>query len=276
MKKLFKKKEKSTEVKKAEVEAEMGFLDHLEQLRWHILRSFAAVFVIGIAVFIAKDFVFGTIIFGPLKESFPTFQMFCTLAESMCFGPPKMQLDTINIGEQFIIHIKSSIMIGFICSFPYVFWEIWRFVKPGLYDKEKKYTRGVVVIASLLFISGVLFGYFIISPFALNFLGNYTVAENVESGGTLASYITYMFMFTLPTGIIFQLPIVVYFLSKIGLVTPEFMKKYRRHAIVVILILAAIITPPDIITQFLIGIPVYFLYEISIIISKRVQPDPDF
>lgn len=275
MKKLLKKKSKSKEVKKPEVEAEMGFLDHLETLRWHILRSFAAIFVFAIVIFMAKKIVFDIVIMGPMNEWFPTFRFFCSFGEAMCFAPPNLEILPRLLGEQFLVHIKVSAILGFICAFPYVFWEIWRFVKPGLYAREQKYARGIVLTCSLLFMLGVTFGYFVIAPFALNFLGNYTVGEVVNNSTSLASYVSYMTMFTLPTGIVFELPVVVYFLSKIGLVTPAFMKKYRKHSIVVILIMAAIITPPDIVTQFLIGIPVYFLYEISIIISKRVQPDPE-
>lgn len=274
MKKLLKKKAKSKELKKPKVEAEMGFLDHLETLRWHILRSVVAIFVFAIAIFLAKKIVFDIVVMGPMNEWFPTFRFFCALGEKMCLTPPDMEIIPRVLGEQFLVHIKVSAILGFICAFPYVFWETWRFVKPGLYAKEQKYARGIVFTCSLLFLMGVVFGYFVIAPFALNFLGNYTVGEVVNNSTSLASYVGYMTMFTLPTGIVFELPVVVYFLSKVGLVTPEFMKKYRKHSIVVILIMAAIITPPDIVTQFLIGIPVYFLYEISIVISKRVQPDP--
>ena len=192
----------------------------------------------------------------------------------MCFSPPALEIIPRQLGEQFYVHLKTSIVMGLICAFPYVFWEIWKFVKPGLYAKEQKYARGIVFICSMLFLIGVLFGYYVVAPFAIKFLGSYTVDPNVSNSSTLASYAGFLTMATLPVGIIFELPIVVYFLSKVGLITPEFMKKYRKHAIVVILIFAAIITPPDVMTQFLIGVPVYLLYEISIVISKRVQPDP--
>jgi len=174
-----------------------------------------------------------------------------------------------ELGEQFFTHLKVSIWLGIIISFPYIFWEMWRFIKPGLYAKEQKAARGIVFVCSFLFLLGVLFGYYVISPFAITFLAGYSIATEVVSSPTLSSYVNYMTMFTVPTGIIFELPVVVYFLSRIGLVTPEFMKKYRRHAVIVILIFAAIITPPDVITQFLIGIPVFILYEISIHISRR-------
>ncbi|MBT8190701.1 MAG: twin-arginine translocase subunit TatC, partial [Bacteroidia bacterium] len=160
---------------------------------------------------------------------------------------------------------------GIILAFPYTFWEIWRFIKPGLYPNEKKAARGVVTICSLLFLTGVLFGYYVISPFAITFLAGYSVSPEVVSSPTLASYVSYMTMFTVPTGLLFELPIVVYFLSIVGILTPSFMRTYRRHSIVMIFLLAAIITPPDITTQFLIGIPIIFLYEISIFISARAH-----
>lgn len=275
MNKIKKKKEKSKKLPEDTKEEEMSFLDHLETLRWHILRAGIAIIAFAIIIFTAKTFVFDVIIGGPLKEWFPTYGLFCKVAESMCFGPPNFQIIPKDITEQFIVHIKSSLVLGFIISFPYVFWEIWKFVKPGLYDKEKEYAKGVVFICSALFLTGVLFGYFIIAPFALNFLGNYSVGDFTTQASSLNSYVSSLTAFTLPTGVVFQLPVLVYFLSKIGLVTPEFMRKYRRHSIIVILIMSAIITPPDVITQFLIGIPVYGLYEISILISKRVQPKDD-
>ena len=154
-------------------------------------------------------------------------------------------------------------------AFPYILWEVWRFVKPGLYDNEKRAARGFVLICSFLFLSGVLFGYFVIAPFAIKFLASYDIGA--INAPTLESYVNYMVLFTLPTGIIFQLPVLVYFLTKIGLIDAEFMRTYRRHAIVLILILSAMITPPDVITQFLIGIPLFFLYELSINVARRVK-----
>ncbi|MEY2904922.1 MAG: hypothetical protein RJA52_938, partial [Bacteroidota bacterium] len=179
-----------------------------------------------------------------------------------------------GFGESFITSIKVSFIAGFILSFPYVFWEIWKFISPGLYKKEKRATRGIVLICSILFLIGVLFGYFVIAPFAVNFLAGYQI-PGVENSPTLNSFITYMVMFTAPAGLIFELPIVVYFLSKIGLLTPKIMRTYRRHAIIGILILAALITPPDVVTQFLIGIPLFILYEISIFVSAKVEADQE-
>ena len=254
---------------------EMSFLEHLEELRWHIIRAAISVFVFAVATFIAKDFVFNKIVFAPKYPDFITYKAICNfsnsigLGDAMCFAPPDFTFITPIFGELFIQHLKVSVMLGIIASFPYIFWELWRFIRPGLYPKEQKAARGMVTICSGLFLTGVLFGYYIISPFAITFLAGYQI-EGVEAMPALSSYINYMTMFTLPVGIVFELPIVVYFLSKVGLITPEFMKSYRRHAVIVILLLAAIITPPDVITQILVGMPLYLLYEISIVISRRV------
>ena len=249
---------------------EMSFLDHLEQLRWHMIRAIIATALIAIVIFLAKDLIFDVIIFGPKKPTFVTYEFFCGLSDRFCFSPPDFDVITRKLEERFVTHIKVSIILGIIVAFPYIFWEIWRFVKPGLYKEEQRATRGVVFISSFLFLSGIAFGYFVISPFAITFLAGYDVSDTLATV-TLGDFVSLMTMFTFPAGLIFELPIVVYFLSKIGLLTPEFMKKYRRHSFIIILILAAVITPPDVITQFLIGLPLYFLYEISIIISRRVN-----
>ena len=248
---------------------DMSFLEHLEALRWHILRSFVAILVVAVVVFTAKDFVFNKIIFAPKYGDFITYRVICSIADFLCFQPTEFEILTRDLGEQFIVHLKSSFWIGLVVAFPYVFYQIWKFVKPGLYDKEKKVTRGVVLICSLLFTLGVLFGYFIISPFAISFLSSYNVGAT--SAPTLASYINYMTMFTIPAGIVFELPVVVYFLAKLGVLGPKTMKKYRRHSIIVILIMASIITPPDMVTQILIAFPLFALYELSIVIARRVQ-----
>jgi sec-independent protein translocase protein TatC len=250
---------------------EMSFLEHLEALRWHIIRAIAAIVVVGIGVFVAKDFVFDKIILGPTNQDFATYRWFCSLGEKLCFYPKGLEIITRDISEQFLVHIRVSVWLGLIVAFPYVFWEFWRFVKPGLYDKERNAARGVVFICSALFIVGVLFGYYIISPFAITFLSSYSVSEKIANTTTLSTLVNSMTMFTIPTGLVFELPIVIYFLAKIGLVSADFLKTYRRHAIVVILIVAAIITPPDVITQLLVTIPLYSLYEVGIVIAKRVE-----
>ncbi|MEM8906417.1 MAG: twin-arginine translocase subunit TatC [Bacteroidota bacterium] len=252
----------------AAAEGEMSFLEHLEELRWHLVRSVLSIVIFAIIVFAAGDWVFDAIILAPKVKSFATYQFICGLSDSLCFFPPQFKLITRQLGEQFFVHMKVAFFLGLIISFPYIFWEIWRFIKPGLYPEERKAARGMVFICSTLFILGVLFGYYIIAPFAITFLASYSVGA--ENAPTLASYVSYMTMFTLPTGLVFELPIIVYFLSRVGLIGPEFMRTYRRHAVVVILLLAAVITPPDVVTQFLIGIPLFILYEVSILISARV------
>lgn len=250
-------------------QGEMSFLEHLEALRWHLIRAIASIFIFGVFVFLAKDFIFQTVILGPKYPSFPTYQFVCNLLGTFC-GPKDFVLITTTLQEEFLTHLKVSVLVGIIVAFPYIFWEVWRFIKPGLYENERKAARGMVFICSALFLTGVLFGYFVVAPFAITFLAGYSVGADVATQPRLSSYVNLMAMLTLPVGLVFELPVVVYFLSKIGLITPEFMRQYRKHAFVIILIVAAIVTPPDVITQFLIGIPLYLLYEISIFISQRV------
>lgn len=257
-------------------ETEMSFLDHLEELRWHIIRSLGAIAIAGIVLFIFHDWYFNQIILGPSRNDFASYGWFCQLSqqlgagEALCMTLPEFKIQAVNFAEQFITTIKLCFVGGFVVAFPYVFYEIWKFIAPGLYDSERKATRGIVFICSILFVLGVLFGFFIIAPFATNFLMSFTASESVANNPTLSSFVLYMVMFTLPAGLIFELPIVVYFLAKLGIVTPEGMRKYRRHSIIGILMLSAILTPPDVVTQFLIGIPLYVLYEISILVAARM------
>ncbi len=261
---------------KADEQQEMSFFDHLEELRKHLIRSILYIIASGTILFMLKDFVFGKVIFAPKNAEFLSYQGMCWISEkiglgkSLCMTPIDFRLITTQLGETFIIHLKVSIVGGIILAFPFIFWEFWKFIKPGLLENEIQSTRGVVGVCTFLFLSGILFGYFIISPFAVNFLAGYDISQ-VEHTVTMSSFVNYMIMFTLPTGLAFELPLVIYYLSKIGIVTPDFMKQYRRHAVVIILILAAVITPPDLVTQLLIGIPLFFLYEISIFISAREQ-----
>ena len=249
-------------------EKEMSFLDHIEELRWHIIRSLISVVVIGITVFLSKDMVVA-ILFGPKHPDFVTYQFFCKYFGTMC-NISSFEIIQRDLGEDFFTHISTSFWIGIMVSFPYIFWEIWRFVKPGLYPNEKKAARGIVFICSTLFFLGVLFGYFVIAPFAIEFLSGYTFGEN-QNTVTLSSYVSYITMITLPAGLVFQLPVFAFFLGKIGIISSDLMKKFRKHAAVVILLIAAIITPPDVITQCLIAVPLLILYEISIVIIKRIE-----
>lgn len=251
---------------------EMSFLEHLDELRKHIIRVLAAVVLTGSIFFVFHRWVFEKIIFAPINPDFISYKLMCRVSEIICFSPPQFSQQAIGFAESFIISIKASFVLGFIACFPYIFHEFWQFIRPGLHENEQRATRSVVAICSFLFLTGVSFGYFIIAPFAINFLMGFTI-PGVENTPTLSSFLNYMVMFTAPAGLIFELPIVVYFLSKAGLVTPAFMRQYRRHAFIGILILAAVVTPPDVVTQFLIGVPLYILYELSIFISARVERD---
>jgi sec-independent protein translocase protein TatC len=265
---FFPKKNKAGDESK-----EMGFLDHLEELRWHVIRAGIAVIVIAIVALVFQNEVFEYVIYAPKKPTFITYKVFCAISEATCFSPPELQLITRELGEQFFMGITVSLYLGLVVAFPYIFYEFWKFIKPGLYEQEIKIANRLIGVTSFLFILGVCFGYYIIAPFAITFLGSYTVGTEAINSPTLASYVNYLTMFTIPVGLAFELPIVVYFLAKLGIIGPEVMKKFRREAFLVIFIIAAIITPPDALTQILVGIPMFILYEISITVAARVVKD---
>lgn len=262
-------------------EKEMSFLDHLEELRWHIIRSLISILVFAIIAFLAKKIVFHEIILAPARADFWTYQMLCKLgnmvnSNALCIEELPFIIQSRQMTGQFTMHITSSFVIGLILAFPYAFWELWRFVTPGLYDKEKSIARGSVFFVSLLFGIGILFGYYVVSPISINFLSNYQLDPSISNEFDIISYVSTLTMLVLACGIMFQLPIIVYFFTKAGIVTPGFLRTYRKHSIVVILVISAIITPPDVVSQILIGLPLILLYEISIFISKSViKNDPD-
>jgi len=254
---------------------EMSFLDHLEELRWHIIRSTIAVVIVATLAFIAKDFIFDVILFGPKSSDFPTYKLLCKAArligmESFCFDELPFRIQSRTMSGQFSAHIWTSITAGIVIAFPYIIYEFWKFISPGLMSNERKTSKGFIFIASFLFFVGVLFGYYVITPLSINFLGSYRVSKEVFNDFDLSSYISLVRASVLASGLIFELPIVIYFLTKIGLVTPEILRKYRKFALVIVLIISAVITPPDIASQVIVAVPVVILYEISIYISKAV------
>ncbi len=255
---------------------EMSFLDHLEVLRWHLIRSTVAIVVVACAAFVMKDFIFDTIIFGPKKMDFPTYRFFCKIAtffgidSEFCGESLPFTIQNRTMAGQFSAHIWTSIWAGFIIAFPYVLWELWRFISPGLHDNEKKYSRGFILVASSLFFLGVLFGYYVVAPLSINFLGTYQVSKEVLNEIDISSFIATVRSSVIACGIMFELPIIIFFLTKVGLVTPEILKKYRKIALVVVLILCAVITPPDVTSQIIVAIPVLMLYQASIYISTIV------
>ncbi len=254
----------------------MSFLDHLEELRWHLIRSTIAVVLVGIVAFLAKDFIFNVILFGPKDPNFITYRVFCDLSKSMgldetfCANEMTFRIQSRTMAGQFSAHIWTAIWAGFILAFPYILYEMWKFISPGLYENERKNARGFIFIASLLFFAGVLFGYFVIAPLSVNFLTSYQVSQEVFNDIDLSSYIGTIRASVIACGLIFELPIIIYFLTKVGLVTPAFLRKYRKFALVIVLILSAVITPPDIASQVVVSIPILILYEVSIHISRIV------
>jgi sec-independent protein translocase protein TatC len=258
-------------------ENEMSFLEHLEALRWHLIRASLAVVILGFAAFIAKDFIFDTLIFGPKKADFFTYELFCNISKMMgqgtsfCIDELPFRIQSRAVSGQFSAHLWTSVTAGFIIAFPYILFEFWRFIQPGLLQHEKNNARGFIVIASFLFFLGVLFGYYIVSPLSINFLGSYTVSDQVFNDFDLDSYISLLRASVLSSGLIFELPILMYFFTKIGLVTPALLKNNRKFAIIIVLSISAIITPPDIASQIIVTIPILILYEVSIIISKIVH-----
>lgn len=259
----------------AEAKKELTFLDHLEALRWTLVRSAAGAFVGMVLVFIFKEVVFDRVILAPQRPDFVTYRAFCHLAQrlgldrSFCMDATGFTLMNTTMAGQFLVHLTVSMAGGLILAMPYILWEFWRFVKPGLKAAEQRSLRGVVFFASLLFLSGVLFGYYVLAPMSIQFLGTYTVSAAVPNLVDLRSYIGTITSLTLWTGVLFELPLLVYFMARTGLVGPAFLRTYRRHAYVLILIIAAIITPPDVTSQLIVSFPLIVLYEGSIILAAR-------
>ena len=217
---------------------EMSFLDHLEELRWHLIRSVIAILIVAIVAFIFKDFIFDVLLFGPKQKDFITYRWFCSISQtlgqgnSFCIDELPFRIQSRTMAGQFSAHLWTSILAGFILAFPYIIFEFWKFISPGLYEKERKNARGFIFIASMLFFIGVLFGYYIVTPLSINFLGNYSVSSEIFNDFDL--------------------------------------RKNRKISLVVVLSLSAIITPPDIASQIIVSIPILVLYEVSILISRIV------
>ena len=265
--------------KKDDEKAEMSFIDHLEVLRGHLFRSALAIAVGAIVFIIYDDFIVKKVLMGPTHADFPTYKWLCKfghavgLGDKMCMKEIGLKMQSTSVSGQFSMYFTLIFVGGIIVAFPYIFWEFWRFIKPALTKKELSKTRGVIFWVSLLSFSGILFGYFIIAPYTVNFFATFQLDENIENIWTITSYIDTLVPLILGTGLAFQLPLVMFFLAKVGLMSPDFLRRNRKYAIVIILILAGIITPPDVISQVICTIPLMLLYEISIWLTVKVEKE---
>ncbi len=256
---------------------EMSFFDHLDALRKHLVRSAYAIALFSILGFIYMDFVFHGVILGPLRTDFISYKIICALShkfyksDQFCIGDLNIDLLNTEMAGQFMMSFKLAFMVGLILSMPYMIWQLWLFLKPALTEKERKNTRGFVFYTTFLFVSGISFGYFILAPISVNFLSTYTISPLIENKIVITNVVSFLTLLVLGSGIIFELPMIMYFLARIGILSSAFLKKYRKHAFVVILLVSAIATPPDVVSQITLTIPLYSLFELGIVVVKRVE-----
>ena len=264
--------------RKKDQTGEMSFIDHLEELRWHVIRSVIAVLIGAVIVFIYSDWVVNDVLFAPTRADFISARWLCSfgknigIGDALCFAQVDAKFLETTMTGQFIASFTLAFIGGFIIAFPYIFWEFWKFVRPALSQKELKKTRGVIFWVSLLFFAGVAFGYFILTPFMVNFYFNYKLSPQIQIMPTFSDYLENLIYTTVGIGVLFQMPLLVMVLARIGIVTAKFLRKYRRHAFVIILIAAAIITPStDPFSLTIVTIPLYVLYEASIMVASRIN-----
>lgn len=268
---------KAVKEKGRTIEAEMSFFDHLEALRWHLIRSAIAVFFFGILAFCKFHWLYNNIIMGPFHPDFWSFKMMCSLSkvfhlDGFCIDHINGHIINTEMAGQFLLQINTSLLVGVILGIPYILWEVWRFIKPALLEKERKAASGFVLYASGLFITGILFGYYILVPESVAFLAGYTVSPDINNQFTVSSYMSLVGTITLLTGILFELPIIIYILASIGILTGTFMRRTRRYAIIIIMVVGAIVSPsPDILTTTLATVPLLILYEVGIVIAAVVE-----
>lgn len=255
----------------------MSFLDHLEELRWVLVRSTIAILVGGCLAFLVSDYVFNEVIFGPTRTDFITYRWLCQLghatgmSDDFCIDKMPFIIQNTEMEGQVNMLLWTCITVGFILAFPYILWLFWKFVSPALYEKERRNASRFMWVAALLFFVGVLFGYYIVIPMSVNFFATFQVSPVVVNHFSLDSYMSMMKTSVLASGLFFELPIVMYFLAKLGVVTAQFLRTYRKYAIVIVLIVAAIVTPPDVVTQVIVSIPMLLVYEASILIVAAVE-----
>jgi sec-independent protein translocase protein TatC len=266
-----------TKKSSSEPKAEMSFIEHIDELRKHLFRSVVAIVLGAIVMAVYNNFIVKKILMGPTHSEFPTYVYLCKfgqylgLGNKLCLSEINVKMQSNAVAGQFSVYLNIILIGGFIIAFPYVFWQFWKFVKPALKTNELRGTRGVIFWVSTLFFIGVLFGYFIVAPYTINFFANFSLDDNIQNFWTIASYFNTMVPLILGSGIAFQLPLVLYFLAKVDVVSAAFLKKYRKHAVLIIVIATSIITPPDMLSTVICSIPLVLLYEISIFLCRKVE-----
>jgi sec-independent protein translocase protein TatC len=256
---------------------EMSFIQHLDELRGHLFKSALAIAIGAIVMAVYNSFIVKKILMGPTHKDFPTYGILCKIGQhlglgaKLCMEQINVQMQSTTVAGQFGVYFNIILIGGFILAFPYVFWQFWTFVRPALTKKELKNSSGVIFWVSLLFFTGTLFGYFVIAPYTINFFSNFSLDDNIENKWTIASYFNTIVPLIMGAGLAFQLPLVMFFLAKIGVVSASYLRRVRKYAIVIMLVLAGIITPPDMLSQIICTIPLMFLYEISILLCVKVE-----
>lgn len=247
----------------------MPFLEHLEELRWRLVRCAIAILVVSAVIWFYQEWIIDTLFLSMKDPSFITYRLFCQYF-NICIEEIPLKMQSTTMAGQFSYGLMMSVMGGVVVSFPYVFYQLWSFIKPGLKQNEKSAVKGLVFYVSILFFLGILFGYFIVAPLCVQFFGTYQISKNIENIFTISSYMSTIISTVFYSGLLFLLPVIAFILGKMGVVTADFLRKYRKHSIVGVLIIAAVITPPDLISQIIVAIPIVLLYEISIIVVARL------
>lgn len=259
-----------------DVTKNMTFFEHIEELRWHIFRSIVLIVIISIILLFFKDFIFEELIFGPLNKDFYTYKILCSIAPDFCVKEIPFELMNTELAGQFLIHLQTTFLLGFIISIPYIFWEVWKFISPALYKSESAYAKKILGAGAFLFFIGVLFAYYLVTPLSILFFSTYSVSTKIINRFSIDNYFSFLSSTIIWCGLTFELPIFIYFLSKMGLITPKFLIDYRKHLYIAILLIAAAITPsPDVLSQIMVAIPLFILYEASIIVSQRVKSNQE-
>ncbi len=258
----------------AEEQKNMPFLSHLEELRWRMVRASISVFVVAITIFVFTEEIMNRVFLSLAQPDFPIFKFFCW-SFNICVDEIKIDFQSVEMTGQFGTNLMMAIIGGMVVAFPYIFYQIWSFIKPGLKEKERNTVKGIVFFVSVLFFLGIAFGYFVIAPLTVQFFGNWQMADEIENIFTINSYLKTIISTVFFTGLLFLLPVIVLIFSKLGIISSDWLKKYRKHSFVAVLILAAIITPPDLFTQIVVCIPIILLYEFGIFLAKRVEKKRD-